>query len=509
MLERIRRQRHRKWVLRTTLLRLEQSARGFLVFAELIDDREFVAFPKETAAERRSMADQMRRFRGQHPILEIEPRVDVAGTVHRAWMDHNAGRTTEALGRRGPPRGTASRKRYRPRLRKRRITKLGFEIVDIVTAATMESLVHYDAEPCVSVYMPTHRFGRETAQGPIRLATLLDRARDELVAAGMRTPDVDELLDRGRLRTERDGFWQHQEQGLVMFMAPQRTWMFRLPVTFTELVVVANAFHVKPLWPVVSGDDLFYLLALSRNRVRLLWADRFRVGTVDLPEDVPTSLAEALWFDDPEKQLQHHAAARVGQGRVVATFHGHGVPDEKGEAKLATFLRAVDGALRDLLDPDTPLILAGVEEINAVFRNLSGHPMIVKETIRGNPDELTAHELHEKAADLMRPLLEETRQSDAAGFLAAGDLAVTTVPAAVSAALTGRVAVLFLPVGIQTWGRVESNGLRIDVHDRRVPGDRDLLDLAGAQTWATGGRVHAVAPGDVPGEGTVAAHLRY
>lgn len=381
--------------------------------------------------------------------------------------------------------------------------------MDIITAATIESLVRHDAERCVSVYMPTHRFGRETAQGPIRLANLLDRAGDELVAAGMRSPDADELLGRGRLLTERDMFWQHQEQGLAMFIAPERTWLFRLPVAFTELVVVTDAFHVKPLWPVVSGDDIFYLLALSRNRVRLLWADRFRVGEVDIPEIVPTSLAAALWFDDPERQLQHHSATRVGRGRVAVTFHGHGVPEEKGGEKLATFLHSVDGALRDLLDPDTPLILAGVAEISAVFRNLSGHPTIVKETIYGNPDELTAEELHEKATALMRPLLEETRRSDAAGFLAAGDLALTAVPDVVSAALMGRVAVLFLPIGIQTWGRVESNGLSIDVHDHRVPGDRDLLDLAGAQAWTAGGRVHAVVPGDVPGQGTVAARLRY
>lgn len=97
MLERIRRQRRRRSMLSKTLLRLEQSTRGFLLLAELIDDPELVAFSKKTAAERRSMANQLLKLRDQHPILEIEPRVDVVGTVHRAWMKSNVGRDAEAL----------------------------------------------------------------------------------------------------------------------------------------------------------------------------------------------------------------------------------------------------------------------------------------------------------------------------------------------------------------------------------------------------------------------------
>jgi hypothetical protein len=385
----------------------------------------------------------------------------------------------------------------------------GVEIVDIITTATMDSLVHHVADPCISVYMPTHRSGPEVAQGPIRLGNLLNLARDELIASGMRRPDADDLLDGALRLTASDAFWQHQEDGLAIFVAPARADALRLPASFSELVVVSDAFHIKPLWPLVSGEDLFYVLALSRNQIRLLWADRFRVGDVDLPADLPTSLAEALWFEDPEKQLQHHATARVGRGRVVASFHGHGVPEEKDQEKLATFLRAVDRALRDLVDAGTPLVLAGVEENTALFRNVSAHATILGEAIRGNPDGLSAAELHEDAVRIVRPILKSALQADIAQFLAAGDLAMTEVPDVVSAALAGRVASVFLPVGVQVWGRAEADGSNISVHESRLPGDRDLLDLAGVATWTTGGRVHAVPPGDVPAPGTVAATLRY
>jgi hypothetical protein len=373
----------------------------------------------------------------------------------------------------------------------------------------MEALLADNGWPRVSVYLPTHHLGRQTAQDPIRLGNLLKAARKELVAAGLRPPQADELLGDAAALVDAHTFWQYQEDGLAVFVAPGNTTTRRLPVSFDEMVVVADAFWVKPLWPLLSGNGLFYVLALSRNRVRLLWADRFRVGEVDLPEPIPGSLAEALWFDDPEKQLQHHAASTAGGGRVVAMFHGHGTPDELNEEKLAMFLRAVDGGLQHLLDPGAPLVLAGVEEVAAAFRRVSRHPSIVGEFIEGNPDRMSQQELHLRATDIIVPAFRRTIESDAAAFLAAGDRGVSTVAAAVAAATAGRVASLFLPLGLEVWGRVPLGGAELEVHELREPGDRDLLDLAAAATWSAGGTVHAVAAPEVPGAGPVAATLRY
>jgi hypothetical protein len=302
-------------------------------------------------------------------------------------------------------------------------------------------------------------------------------------------------------------FWEYQEDGLAVFVSPRATKSYRLPVSFDEAVVVADAFWVKPLWPLLTGNGLFYVLALSRNAVRLLWADRFRAGEIDLPPDLPTSLAAALWYDDPEKQFTSHAASRAGRGRVVAQFHGHGTPDELNEEKMAIFLRTVDGGVRHLIDAQAPLVLAGVSEVKAIYRGITRHPTVVEGSIEGNPDRMSLHELWERASSIMAPLLAGARRSDEAAFLAAGDKAAATVPEVVTAATAGRVESLFLPTGIEVWGRAEE--LRVEVHDSRQPGDRDLLDLAGAAVWLRGGTVHAVAAEEVPGGGPVAATLRY
>lgn len=386
----------------------------------------------------------------------------------------------------------------------------GIWTVDIITTATMNDLLGEGATPAVSVFLPTHRSGRETAQDPIRLKNLLDTARQDLEQSGIRPPEASALLEDAEVLIQEGTFWQYQEEGLAVFVNPAGTRTFRVPIEFPELVTVGDTFHTKPLWPVVTGgNEVFYLLALSRNLVRLLWVDRFRVGDIDLPDDIPRSLAEALWFEDPEKQLQHHGSGRTGQGRVTAAFHGHGVPEERGEARLEAFLRAVDQGVGHLIETQSPLVLAGVEEITGLYRKVSKHGNLLDDTIGGNPDLEEPRRLHEKALPVLEPLLRQTFEEDAAAFRGAGELATSDVGEATQAAHAGRVASLTVPVGIQVWGRIHADTHEVEIHDEWEPGDRDLLDAAASAAWLTGARIHAVAPDEIPGPGPLAAVLRY
>lgn len=381
--------------------------------------------------------------------------------------------------------------------------------MDIITTATINELLGEDTTPAVSVFLPTHRSGRETAQDPIRLKNLLDTAQQNMEKTGMRPPEASALLEDAKALIQEGTFWQYQEEGLAVFVNPTGTRTFRVPIELPELVTVGDAFHIKPLWPVVTGNEVFYLLALSRNLVRLLWVDRFRVGDVDLPDDIPTSLAEALWFEDPEKQLQHHGAGRTAQGRVTAAFHGHGVPEEGGEARLEAFLRAVDQGIGHLIETQSPLVLAGVEEITGLYRKVSKHGNLLEDTIGGNPDLEDPRQLHEKVLPVLEPLLRRTFEEDAAAFGGAGELAISDVGEATQAAHAGRVASVTVPVGTQIWGRVDDDTHEVEIHDEWEPGDHDLLDVAASAAWLTGARVHAVAPDEVPGPGPLAAVLRY
>ena len=132
----------------------------------------------------------------------------------------------------------------------------------------LSALVEGPQQMGVSIYMPTHRTG-DTEQDPIRLKNLLREAESQLVAYGISASDAGELLEPAERLLLDSHFWQHQDDGLVIFMSHGIFRCYQLPYSFQELAVVAERFHIKPLLPLFSEDGAFYVLAVSQNQIRL------------------------------------------------------------------------------------------------------------------------------------------------------------------------------------------------------------------------------------------------
>jgi hypothetical protein len=371
--------------------------------------------------------------------------------------------------------------------------------------------------------MPTHRVGREIQQDPIRLKNLLGEAEERLIAAGARPPEARSLLEPAQ-RLVSDGlFWQRQSDGLAMFISVGLFRLYRLPFDFETLVVVTDRFHLKPLIPVLSGNGRFYVLALSQDEIRLLHGTRHSVSEVEL-EDAPESLAEALKWNDAEKRFQFHTATRTPGGERVrpavraarpAIFHGHGVAsaDDPKENILRYFHRVDEGLSEVLRGEQAPLVLAGVGYLLPIYRDASAYPHLLDEGIEGNPEELSAKELHERAWTLVRPLFlsaqqeasERYAQLASVGSPQASDDLKQVVPAAHS----GRVEMLFVALGRHRWGSFDPDAREVRLHGDRRPGDEDLLDFVAVHTLLNGGAVYAVEAGQVPGGASLAAVFRY
>jgi hypothetical protein len=270
--------------------------------------------------------------------------------------------------------------------------------------------------------------------------------------------------------------------------------------------VVADHFHLKPLLPMMSAGEQFYVLGLSQKYVKLFRGGRYSVGEVHL-DGVPASLRDALKYDDREPSLQSH-----GGGRARAIFHGQGLGKDDPKDDIKRYFRIIDAGLHEILRGErAPLVLAGVDYLLPLYREITEYPHVMAGGVIGSPEHVSVEELHTRAWEIVAPLFGQDRYKAKARYLAVADTpnGTSDVKRAIRAAHQGRVDTLFVAIGEHLWGTWDETTEAIHIHDHAEAGDVDLLDAAAAQAWLHGGTVFAVPPSEVPGGGHLAAVLRY
>ncbi|HHX86077.1 MAG TPA: hypothetical protein GX694_12280 [Actinomycetales bacterium] len=313
--------------------------------------------------------------------------------------------------------------------------------VDPVTYTDLQSLGTASG-PAVSVFMPTHRSGPETREGPLRLRSLLDRAEAGLVEGGTSAEDAAEILAPLRELEDNSRLWQRVADGLALYAARDTSRVFRVTTEFSEQVHVGDSFAVRPLVPLVVGDGGFLILALSQNSVRLYEASREFVRERGIGE-APASMADAEGQTEREPQLQHQAAPSG-----TATYHGHGAGGEVDRVMLEKFIRQVAAGIDAELggEEKRPLVLAAVAEHLPVLREALSYPHLLEDVAAGNPDEASPTELHEKAWPIVEPVLDEASAatSDRFGESLGTGLGLRDPGQILTAAQEGRVDTLLL-----------------------------------------------------------------
>lgn len=384
--------------------------------------------------------------------------------------------------------------------------------MDTFTSTNLRELLSGHAPPCVSVYLPTHPAGPEGQQDPVRLKNLLNRSEEELSAGWMRAVEARDLLQKARDLPADQAYWDARSRGLAIFVSPDTFAHYRLPLAFDESVTVDERFAIRPLLPLSGGDERFLLLALSQNRVQLFEGDRNTIRRLEVP-DLPAGMEKALDYVPVDRGSQAHSAMRGGHGKQAAVFHGQGGKPEAHKDDLHQFFRLVDSALQKRLrDARVPLVLAGVEYLPPIYREVTSYAHVCDEAVFCNCDYLTVQELHERVWPVVEPVLAKKRREvaqRARHALDSADGATDDLKTILTAAHAGRVETLFLREGVQQWGDFLGATGRCDRHDERQPGDRDLLEVAAAATLLHRGTVYAVGKDEMPTSKAAAALFRY
>jgi Bacterial archaeo-eukaryotic release factor family 11 len=366
---------------------------------------------------------------------------------------------------------------------------------DIPTRAQIDRLMVSRHPASVSIYLPTDPAATNPAQR-IALRGLGEQALQQLRAADAAHDQVaaieEELLDL----IDDGEFWRYQARTLALFLTPALLASFRLPNRLLSGVEVSDRFHLKPLLRSVTFPQVAFVLALAQGSVRVveLSADD-RPREVQLP-DLPSDAASAAG----RSSLSDRAPTRRIQGA------------EGQKVRLRQYARRIDQALRPFLNGvDVPLILAATEPLDSIFRVVNSYPYLASTGITGNPEVTSDAQLAASArgvldgiyaADLRRTHeLFERRSSEGRALRDVADVA--------RAATYGAVDTVLVDIDEVVPGTIDDRTGAVAFAPEADAAHYGVVDEIARRAWLAGGTVLAVRREDVPGEGTVAAILRY
>jgi hypothetical protein len=369
----------------------------------------------------------------------------------------------------------------------------------------LRSLIETTGKTVVSIYMPTHRTG-DNEQDRIRLRNILHEAEKKLVDAGLRTPEATNIIKPAAELLENNEFWQHQSDGLALFLSPDIFRYYRLPYAFQQTMILSKRCYVRPMLTLLHNDGIYYVLALSQNSVRFLQCtrDSHRVIT---PDSVPRNIAEALKYDEPEKQLQFHTT-----GAGPAIFHGHGVSKDYDKVSISRYFRQVDRGLHEMLrEEKAPMVVVAVDYLHPLYRKANTYTHLLDRAVTGNPDEMSETEIRQQAWTVVESVFAQSQTRALSDFQEASGkgLAVSDIKQALLAAHDGRMSVLIIAVGLQQWGSFDEATRKIRLYRETRPGAEDLFEAVSVYTLTGGGDVYALPPENIPSNTGIAGILRY
>jgi len=372
----------------------------------------------------------------------------------------------------------------------------------------LDELLEVEAEPAVSLYLPTHPAGREVRQDPIRLKNLLSSTAERL-AASRRKPEIDALLAPAEAVVGNDGFWRQQEQGLAVFLAPAFYRAHKLPVPVSEEAHLAAHLHIEPLLPLLEDAGPFWLLTISAAHTRLFQGSRWSLAEVE-GLDLPQGVGTIRGITEYEETRYGSSAGRRG-GLAKAQSFGDD-PDRIRKEELLQLLRCIVPPVEPLIKRrPAPVILAAHPEIQGHFREIAGWKDIYPDGLSENPDAFSRDKLHRRAYGILEQKRIEARSAaiDRLNARLGTGKATTRPEEIVKAARHGRVDTLFLTGNDHLWGKIDETESRIVAHGSTAEDDIDLLNYAALMTLCQRGGVTLVNRTQLPAPRLCAAILRY
>lgn len=377
---------------------------------------------------------------------------------------------------------------------------------------SFQDLVNYSHEFCISLYLPSDEVGLQAPKRRAEIQHLEQEVESKLKRMNISDKQIEQIKQRVEDLKNLDDLWAVGPKTFAIFISPESSDVFHLPLEMPRLLSISSHFHVKPLLRVLSPDCQCYVLSLTKNNVELFCGNRYELKKIDLPE-LEKSFEDIVGVED-ERNLQSHAGSSPASGGgETATFHGQSSWKDDKHKLLERFLKHVDTVVSKYLQNNKEsLILSGVERMITSYHNVNSYPHVMKEIVlKGNTESVPLTTLHQELFDQLEPLILTQEQAEVEQVLQRGNTSQFSfdIPEIVRQASLGRVNTVLVSQDVQEWGSFDPKTCEVVERVSDAPPAEDLLDVACLQTITHGGKAFVLPSELMPGQASAVAIFRY
>lgn len=371
----------------------------------------------------------------------------------------------------------------------------------LITKNEIEELHNINQDPCISIFIPTHRAGEKVLQGEdsLSLKNQLKDVKDKLANNGLDATKIKNITLPIQKLIDNSSFWREQSDGLAIFAADGFFKSYTLPVHFKAYNYISNSFYLKPLMPMFNGDGSFYMVTLDRDNVKLYECRRHSFTEIEIDDLIPESKQDRVGFDYEEKNLQF----RTGQASIgQVMYHGQEAATGKKKNEIKKYFRAINDGLSTIFSEESmPLLLAAQGPLFDIYKEVNTYPHLMDQNLTIDFSNTDIFEIHELAWERMAPVFDQKRQDHLAQFLEQQGKGTTAIgiDKILPAAINGQIDALFCENKADVFGQYQTENNVIKVTQEEDNGHNiSLMNLAAIKTFLNGGATYLLEKDEMP-----------
>lgn len=336
---------------------------------------------------------------------------------------------------------------------------------------------------CISVYLPPSETLSSSKEQEAQLNSVMTEVR--ALCSKSKLDWREDLLTQMKNQVHEIKSLQ-SESGVAWFISEQVTGYFPCQWNQSPFAVVADTFHVKPLFRDLQNEAPYWTLVITGKAVKLLHHWKGKIKLIE---------SSTLGMKDDEELENFRESHRKNRSKLRVN-----------QAEISNEM-----LMKHLNHSKDPVILAGTTSTISEIRSKLNYPYVLQEGVACKGDNIDLSLLKQKCNEVVQSHLERVEDEilEDLRYCQKSKKSLTELHDIAQASVQGKVEHLIIAEDHHEWGMLDHHTGEIQYHStQKNAEDADILDDLSEMVYRHKGSVWVV-PKKKLGEGSVFATLRW